>query len=179
VQTIAYKYPKLVKSVVISNSFTKPYNKLILQTKGFLALRKDNTALENLLPLVLSTIYSQRFLSQESTVASLIQLMVNNPYPMSMQGYANQAHALLHFDSSNWVSKITKPCLVITADEDFLATNEQAKELVTAIPNAKFYCFQQAGHLPHIEHPEAFSKLILDFIDEALELREDAAYKTS
>lgn len=164
VQTVAYKYPKLVKSAVISNSFPKPHIKLVILTEANLAMRKENVSQENMTKLVLPTVFSKKFLEKEGMVDALIQIRMKNPYPMSVEGYANQANALLNFNSTSWLKEITQPCLIITADDDFLASVGQSRELAKTISNAEFYCFNDVGHLPHVEQPEVFCKLILGFI---------------
>ena len=128
VQTIAHKFPEMVKSAIISNSFPKANTRLSLQVQVNLALRKANLPLEILIKPVLSTIYSARFLQQDNIVDNLTQLIISKPYPLTIQSYTNQAHALLAFNSNAWLAEIKRPCLIIAADDDFLADVESAKK---------------------------------------------------
>lgn len=92
-------------------------------------------------------------------------MFFSNPYPMTINGYKNQNHACLSFDSSSWFNKIRVPTLLVTSDEDLLVDPKDVKKMSKQIPNATYYCFKGGvGHLPHLEQPEVFSKLVLDFI---------------
>jgi len=35
------------------------------------------------------------------------------------------------------------------------------------LPNATLHLFDRCGHLPPLEHPDAFARLVLDFVDGA------------
>jgi pimeloyl-ACP methyl ester carboxylesterase len=37
------------------------------------------------------------------------------------------------------------------------------KEIASKIPNSKFAVVEKAGHIPNMEQPEAFNKLLKDF----------------
>ena len=84
-------------------------------------------------------------------------------FPMSLQGYQNQLHALLSFDSREWIGSLKVPCLVIAADEDLLADVEDAKQMEEKIFGAEYFCFSKVGHVPMVEKFEEFNKLALEF----------------
>ncbi len=60
--------------------------------------------------------------------------------------------------------EITAPTLVVVGDKDVLATLEAADLLTDSIPNARKAVIHDAAHLPNLEHPEEFNRLVLDFL---------------
>jgi 3-oxoadipate enol-lactonase len=164
VQNLVYKFPELTKTAVIGNSFSKLNSRLKLWVEARAALFKCNIPEEILFKYTLPQLYSNNFLARSGMIENLIQLMKANSSPVTELGFCCQMQALFNFDSSAWLKEITRPCLVICGDDDLLADMAEAHKLVELIPNAQHYCFKNVGHLPHIEEPKMYNKLVLDFI---------------
>src|SRR4029077_7444168 len=60
--------------------------------------------------------------------------------------------------------EITAPTLVIVGDKDVPTVLEAAELLADSIPNARKAVMKDAAHLPNLEHPEEFNRLLLDFL---------------
>jgi pimeloyl-ACP methyl ester carboxylesterase len=60
--------------------------------------------------------------------------------------------------------EITAPALVIVGDKDVVPVLEAADLLVDSIPNARKAIIHDAAHLPNLEHPEEFNRLVVDFL---------------
>lgn len=164
VQYLAYKYPNITKSIVISNSFIRVNTNVALFFKATLELMRQGASPEALIKATLSWVYSSNFLSTEGLIDQLCKLRLANPYPVTSESYGNQLAAIMNFDSEKWLEKIHKPCLVICSDEDIITPAKQSCALAKLIPNAKYYLFEGVGHLPHMEQPEVFNRVVLDFI---------------
>ncbi len=164
VQNLAYKFPHLMKSIVISNSFPVINSRSKLWVESRAALFKIDIPLEALFKNFLPQLYSNSFLARPKMIETLIQIMQSSPAPITETGYLNQMQALFNFDSSTWLHHISCPCLIINADDDSLADVAGGQKMAQTIPNAVFYCFQNVGHLPHYEQPELFIKLVFDFM---------------
>lgn len=59
---------------------------------------------------------------------------------------------------------ITQPTLILWGDSDREVPLADGKRLHQSIPNARLIVFRECGHLPHEEYPEAFTKVVLDFL---------------
>ena len=57
------------------------------------------------------------------------------------------------------------PTLIIWGDRDTIIPVEQGRETHEAIPGSRLEIFEGAGHFPHCEQPDHFSKVIVDFMD--------------
>jgi pimeloyl-ACP methyl ester carboxylesterase len=59
------------------------------------------------------------------------------------------------------------PTLVITGDEDVPLELKTAELLVAGIPGARSAVIHDAAHLPNMEKPEEFNRIVLDFLASA------------
>ena len=161
-QNVAYKYPDLIKSVVIANSFVKASMRGSLYATTRLAMIKAGVPEKIIMQFITALCWSNKYLSKPGM---LEQLTSGGFFPITLQGYESQMNAMLTFDSHEWLAQIKAPSLVIASDDDVLADLEQAKEIAAAIPNTEYYCFKDAGHVPQIEQPELFNEIVLAFLD--------------
>lgn len=83
---------------------------------------------------------------------------------MSPVGYAGCAAALREADQRSDIGRIAAPTLVITGSADSATTPAAAEALAAAIPGARAAVVADAGHLSNVEQPEAFNRLIRDFL---------------
>lgn len=166
-QIIAYQHPELVKSLVLANSFMKAHGRLVLHVQTRLDLMKLGFPIpaEVVIHGLLLWAYSSHYLGQPGVVDRLTKAALTNPVVITIEGYEHQLNALLTFDSQKWFDKINVPCLVISSDDDLLASPKEAQYMADKIPGAEYFCFEDIGHLPQLECPEAFERLVLEFIE--------------
>ncbi len=62
------------------------------------------------------------------------------------------------------LDEVTAPTLVIVGDKDVAPITEACDLLVSSIRGAKKAVIEDAAHLPNLEHPEQFYRLVLDFL---------------
>ena len=62
------------------------------------------------------------------------------------------------------LSEITAPTLVIVGDKDLEPIRETADLLASSIAGAHKVVIQDAAHLPNLEHPAEFNRIVLDFL---------------
>ena len=162
VQQIAYKYPKLVKSLVISNSFLRLENiKLKLVVEGKVTLLEAGMSPIAIDKTDIGWAFSEEYLQRPGVLDLMLKYRLENPFPMTVANYKNQSNALFTFDSSPWAHKITQLCLVIGTDADLIFPRKQVKKLATTIPNAEFHCITDGvAHVPHLEQPKKFNRLV-------------------
>jgi pimeloyl-ACP methyl ester carboxylesterase len=64
----------------------------------------------------------------------------------------------------NRLHRIGVPTLFLWGAQDRIVSAEYGRRYCAAVPSARFELIDDAGHLPHIEQPEAFARRILDSI---------------
>jgi pimeloyl-ACP methyl ester carboxylesterase len=62
------------------------------------------------------------------------------------------------------LDEITAPTLVIVGDADLEPIRQTAALLASSIRGARKAVIQDAAHLPNLEHPDEFNRLVLDFL---------------
>jgi proline iminopeptidase len=73
-------------------------------------------------------------------------------------------HDVQRFDLNPEIRKFKFPTLVITGRYDINVAPSVAYKIHKAIPGSKFAVFEQSGHLPFYEEPEAFVRTLEDFL---------------
>jgi len=79
------------------------------------------------------------------------------------QGFAAINRMLLEMDLDAELAAIACPTLAIGCVHDPLRTPEMVKELAAKIPGAR-YVDADSGHFMHVQSPEVFAKLALEFL---------------
>ena len=62
------------------------------------------------------------------------------------------------------LDRLTMPVLVIWGQQDRLLSVDHAQVAANRIPNVRLHIFDQCGHCPAEEHPNAFNALVLEFL---------------
>jgi proline iminopeptidase len=62
------------------------------------------------------------------------------------------------------LARVEAPALVLVGRYDFITTPEMAADIARHLPHAQFVVFEQSGHLPFIEEPEAWRTTIRQFV---------------
>jgi pimeloyl-ACP methyl ester carboxylesterase len=62
------------------------------------------------------------------------------------------------------LEEITAPTLVVVGDEDVPTVFDAADLLMKKVPHARKAVIHDAAHLPNLEHPEEFNRIVLEFL---------------
>ena len=68
---------------------------------------------------------------------------------------------------AQFLPRVTNPTLIVWGREDRIVPVECGEQYCRALPNASLTVLERCGHLPPIEHPDAFARLVLDFLGAA------------
>ncbi len=61
---------------------------------------------------------------------------------------------------------ITAPTLILWGRQDRILPVSQALDAAGRIPGARLHVFERCGHMPNVEYPGEFNRLVLEFLDE-------------
>lgn len=56
------------------------------------------------------------------------------------------------------------PALVVVGDEDEISPLADARAIAEAVPEARLAVIEKAGHLSAIEQPDAFNRVVAEFV---------------
>ncbi len=94
---------------------------------------------------------------------SLLQAF-NDEMILDVRTAVQSMMALGGWSVADKLGDITAPTLVLCGRHDLFTTPECSKRLSTAIPNAELVWFEESGHFPEVEEPDAFQAAIRDWI---------------
>jgi pimeloyl-ACP methyl ester carboxylesterase len=83
-----------------------------------------------------------------------------------LQKNSNARMALLEPPASSRLADVRAPTLVLTGDEDVPDIHEIADKLAAEIPGAERATIADAAHLPNLERPREFDRIVLAFLAE-------------
>jgi pimeloyl-ACP methyl ester carboxylesterase len=69
-------------------------------------------------------------------------------------------------DSRPLLPSIAAPALVVVGEEDTVIPRAESEEMVSRLPHARLATIPAAGHLPNLEMPEAFNRVVREFLEE-------------
>ncbi len=79
-------------------------------------------------------------------------------------GYAGCAAAIAGTDFFRPLQDLKMPCLGIAGSEDGSTPPDLVRETVELIPDAEFALIRRAGHLPMVDHPDAYAEVLSAFL---------------
>jgi pimeloyl-ACP methyl ester carboxylesterase len=110
------------------------------------------------LPVILGESYIKNNL--EAIMAMREQnIKINPPKPI-----INLAKGSLKHNINDRISEIKAPTLIIVGEEDILIPQKYSRILNERIKGSKLVIIKDCGHIPPIEKPEEFNKIVLDFL---------------
>jgi 3-oxoadipate enol-lactonase len=82
----------------------------------------------------------------------------------SPEGYRAAATAIIDFDASARLGSVKVPTLVLCGADDPGSPPEGNREIAKRIPGGRYEEIADARHIPMLEHPEIFNRLMLDWL---------------
>lgn len=64
------------------------------------------------------------------------------------------------YDVTDQLGRIRAPTLILVGREDFICPVLQSERLRKGIPDSELVVFEESGHLPYAEEPEAFTRAV-------------------
>lgn len=163
-QVIARRYSDQVKSVTLYSSGTHLPSEFAEISQMRLKLFQQQAPRKQIVLMTLAWAFSSEFLAKDDHLKTILDLGCQNPHPQTEVGFRRQLEAILKFDSRSWLKEISIPISIIAAEQDVIIPKKQAEELARLIPSAHFACLN-AGHVSHIEQPQAFIQLLEEGIE--------------
>ncbi len=157
-QGLAAKRLDLIRAMVLSNTGAK------IGTRDMWQERIDavNTGgIESLADAVMTRWFSERFCATPE-----LELWRNMLTRQENAGYAGCSAAIAGTDFYATTAKLRLPALGIAGTEDGSTPPDLVRETVDLVPGSKFALIRGAGHLPCVEDPDAYARILTDFLKE-------------
>ena len=69
------------------------------------------------------------------------------------------------YDVRERLGEISAPALVVVGRHDWITSVGQAEALASGLPNARLVVFEQSGHMPFVDEPEEFRRVVSDWLE--------------
>jgi len=157
-QGLAAKRLDLVRAMVLSNTGAK------IGTRDMWQERIDSIAkggIESLADAVMTRWFSERFCATPE-----LELWRNMLTRQEDAGYNGCSAAIAGTDFFASTAKLRLPALGIAGTEDGSTPPDLVRETIDLIPGSKFALIRGAGHLPCVEDPDTYARILTEFLQE-------------
>lgn len=155
-QGLAVKRPELIRAMVLSNTAAR------IGTAEMWQDRIKTARAEGLAALTAPTM--ERWFSPDFRKGPELALWQNMFQATPLEGWTGCAAAIAGSDFYTSTSGLRLPLLGIGADRDASTPPDLVRETTELVQGARFALIRRAGHLPHVEQPEAYAATLTGFL---------------
>jgi 3-oxoadipate enol-lactonase len=109
-------------------------------------------------------IFSEDFIKKNNETLAQMKRMSSEINPPN--AIINLAKGCLKHNTTDRLSEIKAPTLIIVGEEDILIPIKYSRLLNQGIGGSRLAIMKGSGHVPSIEKPEEFNRIVLDFLRE-------------
>lgn len=160
--SFARKYPALLRGLVLVDTRASADSPEARTGRGELAAKvlKEGAqpALDAFLPKIVGETTKK---SRADVIARLKDMILATP----PRGISDALHGIAaRPDSTAFLREIAVPTLVICGEEDVITPRAEAEILEKGIKDAELAMIPKSGHLPSMETPEEFNRVLAPFL---------------
>lgn len=161
-QKIASRHGNKIKKVALLVTTAKWRKATLMGLRTPLTLWEKNLDFESIFHSAIPWGFGEDFLSDPKKLDTLKQMILEDPYPQSLENQKRQYNILAQFDGRKDLAQIKVPTLILYTKEDIIALPYEAKFLAKHIPHSTLIeC--SGGHDITTENPELASKHLKEF----------------
>lgn len=160
-QALGIRYGARIKSLMLCD--TQPASPPDAQARWnprIEAVQKANS----MLPLVDSTIARWLTNAYKEGNPSRWKQIYDTIVGTTPRGYIGCSRAIQNFDFRTEIPTITAPTLIVCGGDDPGAPPTESKHIASLLPNGRFEEIPGARHLPNVERPEIFNRLMTSWL---------------
>lgn len=155
-QGLAVKRLDLIRALVLSNTAAKIGNPALWDER-IAAVHAGG--IESLADAVM-----ERWFSADFRAKPELELWRNMLVQQAANGYAGCSAAISGTDFYTPTSGLRLPCLGIAGTADGATPPDLVRETTDLIPGSQFHLIRRAGHLPCVEQPNEYARVLGDFL---------------
>ncbi len=157
-QGLAVKRPDLVRAMVLSNTGARIGTPAIWDER--IAAVKER-GIEALADATMERWFTRAFRATPE-LALWRNMLVRQP----AEGYAGCSAAISGTDFYTSTSGLRLPVLGIAGSDDGSTPADLVRETVDLVPGSRFHLIRRAGHLPCVEQPAEYARVLTGFLRE-------------
>lgn len=156
-QGLAARAPERVTALVLSNTAAR-IGTVALWQERIEAIRRNG--IESMADGVMERWFSARFRAEEEDLSKWRNMLVRT----TLDGYLGTCEALAVGDLTETTRHIRVPTLVIGGAVDGSTPPDVVRGLADLVPGAKCTILDGLGHLPCVENPDLYARILEDFL---------------
>ena len=157
-QGLAVKRLDLIRALVLSNTGARIGNRQIWEER---ISKVKSSGMKGLTEQTMKRWFSKKFF--KSTELNIWKNMFER---QPLEGYIGCSHAISGTDFYTPTSGLRLPTLGIAGSEDGSTPPDLVRETCELIPGSQFNLIKGVGHIPCVEAPEKYAKILSDFMKE-------------
>ncbi len=159
-QGLASAHPELVRAIVISNSAAR-VGSAQLWRERIATLREGG--IEAIADNIMQRWFAESFRRERAAeVVAWRNMLTRTP----LQGYIGCSAAIAATDFSASTAKLELPALLIAGSEDGSVPPDVVQATADLVPGSRYELIDDAGHLPCVEHPGEYARILVEFMRE-------------
>lgn len=162
-QTIASLYPDKISKLSVLTSSAKWRQAMLRGLKSLLVMRERDIDFDFIFEATLPWIFGETFLSNAKNINEFKQIILENPYPQSLNDQIRQFRVLDEFNGLAQLKSIKAPTLVAYGIQDLIALPNESKYMASQISQSKLVEFD-CGHGIMLEQPQQLTETLIDFL---------------
>ncbi|WP_431281320.1 alpha/beta fold hydrolase [Humitalea sp. 24SJ18S-53] len=160
-QALALDHPGLVRSLMICDALPASLpNATAIWGPRVAAVRAAGVVA----PVAQATI--ERWLTPEWHAANPArwQQILDTIAATDPEGYVGCVEAIRNFTFVARLPSLAMPVCVVCGEKDSAVPPSEGERIAALVPNGRFHAIAGAMHLPNVEKPEAFNRVLLDWL---------------
>jgi pimeloyl-ACP methyl ester carboxylesterase len=155
-QELALGHPELVRSLVLNSTYARP-DALFRSTLDFWRWLPERAPSERaFFEAFFTWVYTSRA-HADGSVDEIVVEALAFPHQQSVEAFHAQVEACRTHDTSNRLSDIDAPTLVLSGECDVIFPPHFGRSVASEIPNARFEVMPGEAHQPFQEVPEEWN----------------------
>lgn len=160
-QVFALNYPEKVGKIVLVDT-TSRISPIVDRALDAWIAAAQAGGIALLFDIALPSLFAESFIEKNSELLkTLKELSIGRNTP---EAVVNLAKGCKTLDVTERLSEIDKPTLIIHGEEDILIPLKHAAVLHEKIKGSTLRVIKDCGHVPPIEKPEEFNRLVIEFL---------------
>ena len=161
---LAIRHPEMVNKLILEATSPKINERNIELFSDWVLYLKSGIKKDLWFRNIFYWIFSPTFFNDKAMFNQAVKMAIDYPYPQTNNSFENQVKAISTFNCVAQIKTIKASTLIVFGENDLLFPHSETIELFKNISKAKTITIPKTAHSIHMENPEEFSKIVIDFM---------------